>query len=596
MRGESAIASSGLLLAVIVLCAMGGSAWWSTRSQQHAMDDAHRVNVDAVGALLVETVETRLTHDEVSAVRHLVASTGRSHGFETCRVVLPDGQVIAAISTADITLAALPPTWDGTPDALAAVPAPPSPISVATPFEVPGRGFARLDIGDGAVTASWGVWDAQAGIGLMAAAALAAILVVYRRMRSRMRALSYIRESLIAIDGGETSLAALTVQDDLGVEAMAWNELIAERERLQQVLVTKRMLELPAAREERSQDLTNMCDAMSQGLVLVDKDLCITYANGAAGLYLGRAREEILATSIETSLDDDRVLETVRQVASGALRRSTSLEVEQGAVANAVLRFSVRPLRSDDDSAAMIVVEDVTQQRLADDSRSTFVAQVTHELRTPLTNILLYTETAMDETLADTREKQKALNVISQEAQRLERIVSDMLSVAELEAGAHEVRSDDVPLASIFGEMVNDYEAAARERNIELRFDLAPNLPTIQGDRDKIVLAVHNLVGNALKYTPEGGHVEVTVECDDTALTVAVKDDGIGMEASQLERVFEKFCRADDERIAGITGSGLGLALAREVIRMHGGDITVESELDEGSTFLLTVPVHAHAA
>lgn len=336
-----------------------------------------------------------------------------------------------------------------------------------------------------------------------------------------------------------------------------------------------------------------MCDAMSQGLILVDSSLCVTYANGAAGLYLGTRREEILGNAIDTSLKHEEVLESVRSVASGSIRRSTAVEIARSSDdgATGVLRFSVRPVRRDDESAAMIVIEDVTQQRVADDSRNTFVAQVTHELRTPLTNILLYADSAMEGGEEDAHARAHAISVINQEARRLARIVSDMLSVSELEAGARGLRIDDVDLRTVFENLRDDYVASAREKSIEFKVDLPPKLPVIQADRDKIELALHNLVGNAIKYTPEHGRVDVVVDAQEDEIMVKVIDNGLGMEECELERVFEKFYRAKDDRIANITGSGLGLALAREVVRLHGGDITVESRIDEGSTFTVTVPV-----
>lgn len=597
LRGESIIASSGLTLAAIVLFAMGGSALWSAHSQHQSNLENREREVETVGALLSQLTGTLLAADRVAQTRLLVADAVNRYELDGCRLVLPEGQVVAAANAAEITLATLPETWTGEEVATARVAPLSGQISVSYPIVVQGRGNARLDMSTTVDQPVLSLWQAQAGTGIVGAIALFALLLVYRRMRARMQAMSYIRESLLALDAGETAVAALTIQNDLGAEAMAWNELLSERESLQRVLVTKRMLELPSARQERSHDLTSMCDAMSQGLILVDKNLLITYANGAGGLYLGTTREQILGTSIESTADDDRILEAIRGVASGELRRSTSLEIEHdGDDARGVLRFSVRPVRRDDESAAMIVVEDVTQQRLADDARNTFVAHVAHELRTPLTNILLYVETAMDADESDVATRAKSLNVINQEAKRLERTVSDMLSVAELEAGTHKVKLNDVPLATLFDEMKLDYEASARDKGIDLTFDLPPKMPTIQADRDKISLAVHNLVGNALKYTKQSGVVSVVVDCDEQAITVKVSDTGIGMKDQDQERIFEKFYRADDDRISGITGSGLGLALARDVIRLHGGDITVESEVDKGSTFTLTVPMLATAA
>ena len=116
------------------------------------------------------------------------------------------------------------------------------------------------------------------------------------------------------------------------------------------------------------------------------------------------------------------------------------------------------------------------------------------------------------------------------------------------------------------------------------------------GDRDKINLGLHNLVGNALKYTPAEGTVRVEVAVEAEQIVVTVSDTGIGISEADVEHIFDRFYRANDKRIATITGSGLGLALAREVIRLHGGDITVESEIDQGSAFTMTLPVPAEAA
>jgi two-component system phosphate regulon sensor histidine kinase PhoR len=181
--------------------------------------------------------------------------------------------------------------------------------------------------------------------------------------------------------------------------------------------------------------------------------------------------------------------------------------------------------------------------------------------------------------------------VIGQEARRLERIVSDMLSVSEIEAGSLKLYPEDVRLDALFEDIKNDFQVQAKDKEIALVFELPPKLPVIRGDRDKIVLALHNLVGNALKYTPAGGQVRVQVEVDGGGVNVSVIDNGIGIKPEETEMIFEKFYRAKDKRLSGITGSGLGLTLARQVVRLHGGDISVRSQLDKGSTFTMSLPM-----
>jgi signal transduction histidine kinase len=233
---------------------------------------------------------------------------------------------------------------------------------------------------------------------------------------------------------------------------------------------------------------------------------------------------------------------------------------------------------------------------VAEESRNAFVAHATHELRTPLTNIRLYLETAMEDGEADPAVRGKCLNVINQEARRLERIVGEMLSVSEIEAGSLRIKRDDVRLDVLFEDLKTDYQPQAEEKKIALTFNLPPKLPVINGDRDKILLAMHNLVGNALKYTPEGGTVTIDVKEDGKMLTFAVTDSGIGISQEDAERIFERFYRAKDTRVEKITGTGLGLTLAREVVRLHGGVVTVDSELNKGSTFTITLPAIAEAA
>ncbi|MEO1237326.1 MAG: HAMP domain-containing sensor histidine kinase, partial [Planctomycetota bacterium] len=203
----------------------------------------------------------------------------------------------------------------------------------------------------------------------------------------------------------------------------------------------------------------------------------------------------------------------------------------------------------------------------------------------------LYVERAIDLDDHETADRARCLNVINQEVVRLGRVVEEVLSVSEIEAGSFSVRRDDVKLDELVRRIEGEYREQAQEKQLRIAFDLPPKLPTIQGDREKIAVALHNLVGNAIKYTPAGGEVRVELTETLTDLEFRVTDTGIGIDESELSKVFEKFYRADDQRLRDIGGSGLGLALAREVIRLHGGDITAESVLNQGSTFTLRLPL-----
>ena len=167
--------------------------------------------------------------------------------------------------------------------------------------------------------------------------------------------------------------------------------------------------------------------------------------------------------------------------------------------------------------------------------------------------------------------------------------------LSEIEGGRIDVKRDCIVLGQLFTELETEYQPLAQEKQITLMFDLSDDSQEIQGNRGKILLALHNLLNNALDYTPSGGRVTVSETVDRGNLIIDVADTGIGIREDEHEKIFEKFSRSQDPRLSDISGNGLGLALAREVIRLHGGDITVQSQIDKGSTFTLRLPAIARA-
>jgi len=588
-RGEGLIASVGLSVAATLLLTVGATTWWTMRTldgeaHRRSEQDAVRLADRSAGV-----IDPLLAAGEMSTLRRYVVELGRSPEISGVRIVLPDGRVIADAEPDRIDLIDVPQTWAGT------VPADADEVSgdgrgavLRRAVSVPGRGEAACEIEVAIGGATPGLWMIQLGGVVSAAVGLGLLLVVYRRLRTRLGAIGAVREALLAMTEGETDIEALRIDAGFGAEALAWNALLSERAELERRDLHERAEAASGARQLSGAGALGVCDLLTQGVVLVGESLDVTYANGAAGVLLGSSGVSMVG-ALSGRLAEPQVAELIRDAVRTRSRQRSSVELDVGA--GSVLRVSARGVRGRDDAAALVVIEDITQQRLAEQARSEFVAQATHELRTPLTNIRLYVEQAVDEGDDDPKVRARALNVINQEAHRLERIVGDMLSVSELEAGSMTLRTGDVRLDQFFEELRHDYEAQALEKGVALVFELPPKLPVVQADRDKLGLAVHNLIGNGLKYTQAGGSVTVRVRTrPDDALTVDVIDTGLGIGPEDQDKVFERFFRAGDERIKNIAGSGIGLTLAREVMRLHGGDITVTSEVDKGSTFSLTLP------
>ena len=593
LRSETRFAAVGLIVVALFLLSMWGAAWWSVRTQQDTIREDQTEQARLRGNALARCAEVMLAEAELTALRRVVTQSAQDGGLVRCRIRLPGGGVIADANPSGITLRELPEKW---PDGVAA-PQGDDARTIAFPLMVAQRGTALLEIvpQEDPVTASY--WLTQSGIGAICIGALVVLMVLFRRVRAALRGISAVREALLARAGGQTAVEALEVNPEWGPEARAWNDLLSqEGSRHRQEAIT-RTRETFQARQGSPDRLSAACDALAQGLIIIEHDMHATFVNSAAALLLQAKREEILSADISPFLRDERVLAATRAATSGPMQRRTIIEARRnGEAGTGILRFIIRPVRREDSGIAMIVIEDITQQRAAEEAQHAFVAQATHELRTPLTNIRLYTEMALDEGKSDPAVLANCLNIINQETYRLDRTVADILSITEIESGTQTVHKDDVRLDEVFPELQAGYAAQAAEKQIQLSFNLPPKLPVIKGDREKIRVALHNLVGNALKYTPAGGQVSVSVAANDGRLVVSVGDTGIGMSEEDREHVFEKFYRAKDSRVAKVTGSGLGLAIAREVVRMHGGDITCESELNRGSTFTLELPIPVEAA
>lgn len=597
VRGESLIAFIGVSATVILLIATFASTWWMLLAQKESQITSRREEINSLGKVLAPSIESLLAARELSAVRRLMLEVRRNNNLLECRISLPSGDVIADADPSKASRKTLPDSWPAGPLDGLGTPPTSDRISLKYPLLIPGRGPVLLEIAAAPTTATHAQWEAITGAGLIGAAGLAGMLFVYRRTRSHLHTLGLIREALLALRGGETAKEALGIGTQSSPEAVAWNELISEMTKLRQRTVADEARGSQDSRRGAGTDLGKACDALSQGLINLDEQGHIKYANGAAAVFLQAKREAMLGADMIALVEDEDLKNAIRAAISGTTRQRKTLELERrDERGSGVFRFSIRPLRSDDGGSVLISIEDITQQRVAEASRNSFVAQATHELRTPLANIRLYLETALDEGEKDAVVRSKCLNVISDESRRLERMVGEMLSVAEIEAGSVKIRRDDVRLDKLFEELQADYAASANDKKITLVFELPPKLPVINADRDKLILALHNLIGNALKYTPESGKVTVTVKFDGKQLLVDVTDSGIGVADQELQLIFEKFYRSKDPRVGKITGSGLGLALAKNVVVLHGGDITVQSELNKGSTFTLTLPTLKNAA
>ncbi len=575
--------------ALVAGATVGG--WWGvhlheTRGQRQA--SAQRG--DAIAAALRDQVAAKGKADDFGAVRALLADLAASQSLSAARVTLGDGTVVADGREAASIISKIPERWPSTASTVSD-----GPIRRAV-VDVPGKGPLVIEINAGEPTGA--MTDLEFFILVGGAAVVVATLAIGLAARRRTRSLAEVGDALAALASGETDLGALHIRETGTGSGDAWNRLLNElatlriRRRIEDASERRTVANAAPATDDI---VPRVADSLWIGLLGLEADMRIRYCNGAAGIFLGSTRDKLIGRPISECFVDPAAAAELAKVGDGRARQVFETRIGDGDGAT-VLRVSSRGLST---GGAMLVLEDVTQQRIADRSRNAFVEQATHELRTPLTNIRLCMEELLDAPDIEPAKRAQHLNVVNQEVRRLERIVGDMLSISEIEAGTLQLAPDDVRLAPMFEEIQTDFTTQAKNKNLRLTFAMPPKLPTMVGDRDKLTIAITNVLGNAIKYTPEGGDVTVSVRTDDRELIVQIADTGIGMSPEDAAKVFERFYRAKDPRVSKITGTGLGLALARDVVKLHGGDIGVESVRDKGSTFTIRVPLGAplrHAA
>ncbi len=241
----------------------------------------------------------------------------------------------------------------------------------------------------------------------------------------------------------------------------------------------------------------------------------------------------------------------------------------------------------------VVGISDITESEQLDLSRREFVANVSHELRTPLTTIKAYTETVIGSHYEDPDLCNNFLGVVVDEVDRMTRIVQDLLLLSQLDHGNMACKMGVVKFSNLLKRVSYKMEITAREKKQVVKLVPQTELPDIDGDSDKIEQVLTNIISNAIKYTPEGGHIMIYAGAFRESVYVKVVDDGIGISKEDQKRIFERFYRVDKARTRAAGGTGLGLAIASQIVQLHGGNIKINSDIGAGTEVVLTLPVHA---
>lgn len=336
-------------------------------------------------------------------------------------------------------------------------------------------------------------------------------------------------------------------------------------------------------------------DALNSPVLLVGERLIVLYANKEARYVFS---DNIQGHRLSQLLREPRTIDEIEMTFADGQARHINVNIN--APLKRQYRLCATRLTNGPEEPVRVVLEfqETTLIRRSESMRSEFVSNVSHELRSPLATLIGFIETLMDGG-EDALVRARFLGIMDGEAQRMSRLIDDLLSLTNVELYEHDRIRTRVNIAEVLQEVSNALAPRARGSDLSLRIQCPANLPDVVGDRDQVIQVFQNLVTNAIKYGAEGKCVDIIAEVHENRLPdsgdsveVRVCDYGPGIEAEHLPRLTERFYRVDKGRSRAVGGTGLGLAIVKHIVSRHRGRLQVESELGKGSVFKVRLPAY----
>lgn len=382
-------------------------------------------------------------------------------------------------------------------------------------------------------------------------------------------------------EGRFNQVVRIMGHDEIGQLAHAFNEM------------THRLKEALSSNEEEKNKLALILSNMSDGVVATDDQGKIIIMNRRAQQMLRVKESDVLGIDIAELLQLSK-----REIGQRILgdHNITMLELQHDEGDDAlIIRVTFTPIhrRGRGVTGTIVVLQDVTEQEKLDRTRREFVANVSHELRTPLTSIKSYLEALDDGAIADPQLSHRFVGVTRNETERMIRLVTDLLQLSRLDSREVVINKEPTDLVNMLEDVADRFSFQLKQKAITIAIDVKQPIASLMLDADQIDQLLDNLVSNAIKYTPENGSITITVDkLDDEWVQVAVEDTGVGIKKKDLNRIFERFYRVDKARSRSMGGTGLGLSIAREIVRAHGGVISIQSDPPQGTRVSFTLPMH----
>ena len=343
--------------------------------------------------------------------------------------------------------------------------------------------------------------------------------------------------------------------------------------------------------EQESKRLHSILSYMTDGVLATNRRGKITMINDMAKKQLGVQKEEVLNKSILELLQIEDEYE-LRDLITQVPELMIDSQVDNGEYLSLRVRFALVRRESGFISGLVAVLHDTTEQEKEERERRLFVSNVSHELRTPLTSVKSYLE-ALDEGALSEPVAPDFIKVSLDETNRMMRMVTDLLHLSRIDNATSHIDVELINFTAFITFILNRFDKM-RGSDEEKKYELVRDYPItsvwIEIDTDKMTQVIDNILNNAIKYSPDGGKITVTMKTTDDQMILSISDQGLGIPKQDLPRIFDRFYRVDRARSRAQGGTGLGLAIAKEIIKQHDGFIWAKSEYGKGSTFTIVLP------
>jgi two-component system phosphate regulon sensor histidine kinase PhoR len=330
--------------------------------------------------------------------------------------------------------------------------------------------------------------------------------------------------------------------------------------------------------------------SMTEGVLILNAEDKIEFVNQALSNILSEQYGDINGKTLMEafrSVDLQKAFLEFKET-----RINVSREITLGNIGPVILNVSISAVQGHpEEEKTMIVFHDVTRLKKLEKIRIDFVANVTHEIRTPLTAIIGYLETIKAGAINNINETKKFIDIILKQAERLNRLVEDLLTISNVELDEIILNFESVSLNAAITNVISLVEAKAKLKKITIYNKVRENLPPIRADKDRLTQILVNILDNAVKFTPESGKVIIAADETDAYSVVSIIDTGIGVPKDEIQRLGERFYRVDKTRSRDLGGTGLGLSIVKHLMIAHGGRMEIESQLGRGTKVSLFFPV-----